>query len=530
MILKNKHSQEGVKPEKRACGILLHLTSLPGRHGCGDLGPGADVFIDFLSRAGQRFWQILPLNPTSAYFDNSPYMSFSSMAGNPLLISPEILVTQGLLTPGDLRGADFSDYLVEFNRVIPYRRALLERACAAFLAAGGRAELERQSRELDWIEDYALFMALKERHQDKPWYAWPAPLARRDPAALAAEQRNLATQLDYFRFEQAMFFRQWRDFRLRLARRGIELIGDLPIYVGQDSVDVWAYQDIFQLDRRSRRPTVVAGVPPDYFSATGQRWGTPLYRWHQGGVAVEKALLDWWTRRFAAAFALVDLVRVDHFRAFAAYWAIPARETTAVRGTWCPGPGEPFFQQLTKRLGRLPLIIEDLGLITPDVERLRDGLGLPGMKVLQFAFDGDPDNTHLPHNFRTPDCVVYTGTHDNETTLGWHLNPQVGEAAKQQLRDYANRHPDNPGQAHEHLIHLALGSTARLAILPMQDLLGFGNDCRMNTPSTSRGNWRWRCHGRYFSPELADSLARRCRLFGRAFHPADETITPGAKP
>ncbi|OQX19153.1 MAG: 4-alpha-glucanotransferase [Desulfobulbaceae bacterium A2] len=530
MLAKHTHSHQGVKSQERTCGILLHLTSLPGRHGCGDLGAGADRCLDFLARAGQRYWQILPINPTSAHFDNSPYMSCSSMAGNPLLVSPETLTTQGLLNHQDLNPPPFSDFLVEFPQVIAYRRALLERACVAFLAAGGGAELARQSDELDWIEDYALFMALKEKYQEKPWYEWPAALARRDATALAGERKTLGPRLDYFRFEQAMFFRQWRDFRQRLARRGIKLIGDLPIYVSQDSVDVWANQDIFQLDRRSRRPTMVAGVPPDYFSATGQRWGNPLYRWHQGGPEVERALLDWWTRRFAAAFSLVDLIRVDHFRAFAAYWAIPARETTAVRGTWQPGPGEPFFRQLTERLGDLPLIIEDLGLITPDVERLRDGLGLPGMKVLQFAFDGDPDNVYLPHNFRSPDCVVYTGTHDNETTVGWQLNPQVSEAAKHQLRTYVNRQGVEPGQAHENMIHLALASTARLAILPMQDLLGFGNDCRMNTPSTQQGNWRWRCHERYFTPELADSLAQRCRLFGRYPRTIIDPMGLGAKP
>lgn len=523
----DKHPCPGVKGGERACGILLHLTSLPGPYGCGDLGDGADCFIDFLSRAGQRSWQILPLNPTSAHFENSPYMSFSSLAGNPLLISPALLRDQGLLDQADLRSPGFSEYFIEYSRIIPYRRALLEKACAAFLASGGRSALERQGERQGWIEDYALFMTLKAKFREQPWHAWPAPLARRDPAALTAARRELSAGLDYYRFEQLMFFRQWEAFRRRLTRRGLRLIGDLPIYVGQDSVDVWAHQHLFQLDRRTGLPTRVAGVPPDYFSATGQRWGNPLYRWRQGGSEVEQGLLDWWTRRFAAVFALVDQVRVDHFRGFAGYWAIPAREATAVRGTWMPGPGESFFHGLRDRLGYLPIIAEDLGLITPDVEALRDALGFPGMKVLQFAFDGDPANVHLPHNFSSPDCVVYTGTHDNETAVGWQLNPLVSDEEKARLRDYANRPPESPGQVHENMIHLALASTAQLAVLPMQDLLGFGNDCRMNTPSTRDGNWVWRCHPRYFTADLADSLARRCRMFGR-FHQVVPPVSEGA--
>ncbi len=497
--------------KRRGCGVLLHLTSLPGRYGIGDLGRDARNFIDFLVAGGQSYWQILPLNPVSSVFGNSPYMSFSAFAGNPLLISPDELAADGLLAADDLVSVG-SEYLVEFRRVASHKRELLHRAHIAFQKSGRSGDFSSFRRQTPWLGEYALFMALRRFFKDAPWYRWPREIRRRDPEALASAGEQLADTVDYYCFQQYQFFKQWHRLRRYAAGKGIRIIGDLPIYVGLDSADVWANQEIFDLDAETGLPAAVAGVPPDYFSATGQLWGNPLYAWQNRRVRPQ--LLEWWRARLKAIFHLVDVIRIDHFRGFESYWAVPRGEKTAVNGSWLPGPGREFFKIMERDLGPLPIIAEDLGLITPAVEKLRDDLGFPGMRVLLFAFDGNPDNTHLPHNHH-PNTVVYTGTHDNDTVIGWQLDPSVETTAKNLARQYANRDIGDDRLLHHDFIYLALSSPARLAIIPMQDILGFGNDCRMNIPGKKEGNWAWRCAARFLDDAAAGHLHALTRLYGR---------------
>ncbi|MEW6221430.1 MAG: 4-alpha-glucanotransferase [Thermodesulfobacteriota bacterium] len=509
----------------RSCGILAHLTSLPSPFGIGDLGPGARRFVDFLAAAGQTVWQMLPVTPAGAAYDYSPYMSDSAFAGNQLLLSPEDLAAAGWLSATDLGALGASPYLVEFERVAAHKAALARKAFAGWQSLGPDPEFAAFcAAEAHWLDDYALFAVLKAAHQGESWCRWPRPLARRHRKALAAAARRLATEIDRVRFGQYCFQRQWQALRAYAADQGVRLIGDLPIYVGHDSAEVWANQDFFLLDRETGLPTEVSGVPPDYFSRTGQRWGTPLYRWHDDQGRPSSALWAWWARRFAHLLRLFDVVRVDHFRGFESYWSIPAAEETAVAGRWLPGPGQPFFRYLAAQLGDLPIIAEDLGLITPEVEALRDALGLPGMKVLQFAFDAGAENAYLPHNFRTSNCVVYTGTHDNDTTVGWYFDPGVPAASKARALRYAHSQVGSP--VHWDFLRLAYSSVAALAVLPLQDVLGFGSDCRMNTPSVPKGNWRWRCAPWLLTAELAAALRDEAEFYGRlaplAAAPADE--------
>jgi 4-alpha-glucanotransferase len=358
-------------------------------------------------------------------------------------------------------------------------------------------------------------MCLKEIHHNLPWTEWPDKLARRVPSVLASAEKKYRSRIGFYLFEQYVFFRQWAELKKQAASKGIRIIGDIPIYVALDSADVWAHQDIFEIDPKSLEPLRVSGVPPDYFSETGQLWGNPLYRWNSGDPVTEEALLGWWTHRFKAMFDLVDVARVDHFRGFQAYWAVPAEEETALNGSWEPGPGPLFFEKIYKSLGELRIIAEDLGEISAEVIKLRDKLGFPGMKVLQFAFDGDPGNPFLPHNYTNPNCVVYTGTHDNDTTLGWFLSNQLNEELRATVKRFANREMHDASPIHQDLIYLALSSTASLAVLPLQDLLGFGSDCRMNIPGVAEGNWRWRCAEEFLTSELADQVKELSRRFGR---------------
>lgn len=498
----------------RGSGILMHLTSLPGPYGIGDLGKCAHDFIDFLVSSGQKFWQFLPTGPGSPVFQHSPYMSLSAFAGNPLLIDPLALQEDGLLSRQELeRPPDFSEFYVEFERVTSFRTQLLSAAYEVFKKKKEPKAFTDFCQEEEWLDDYALFMSLREKYHFKAWYQWPRALAVREEEALAVCRRQLADRIRYYKFEQFYFFRQWRQLKGYAGQKGVSLLGDIPIYVGGDSVDVWAHQDCFRLHAGTLRPTHVAGVPPDYFSRTGQRWGNPLYRWQ--GVKGEKnsALYDWWRRRFAHIFKMVDVVRVDHFRAFEAFWEVPARENTAINGKWIKGPGADFFKEMEAAIGDLPIIAEDLGIITPEVEALRKTLGFPGMKILQFAFDSDADNLYLPHNYPSMNCVVYSGTHDNDTTVGWLLSPEVDERSKERARRYCNSRDDR--QLHWDFIRLAFSSIAGLAIIPMQDLLGFGGDCRMNLPSTVANNWKWRCASHYFTPALAAKFKGETEFYGR---------------
>ncbi len=500
--------------EKRGSGVLLHISSLPSAYGVGDLGAGARHFIDFLAAAGQKYWQFLPIGPCCRVFDNSPYMSLSAFAGNPLFIDPAQLAGDGFISEGVLRERpEFSEYLVDFDAIIPFKTALLRHAHERFRKQQGADEgfLRFCRAEAEWLDDYALFQAIRGEQRQGAWSGWPTPLAARRPDALAEARRRLAVEIDFHCFVQYIFYKQWRALQHYARDRHVALIGDIPIYVSYDSADVWAHRDCFRLDDRSLLPTHVAGVPPDYFSATGQRWGNPLYCWQKNGVP-HQPLYAWWRSRFHQIFRTVDIVRIDHFRGFESYWEIDADEETALNGRWVKGPGQAFFDAMAAAIGTLPIIAEDLGLITPEVETLRTAVGFPGMKVLQFAFDSDAANLYLPHNYQDPNCVVYTGTHDNDTTVGWYLSPGVAEGSKSRARRYAN----SSGEfIHWDFIRMAFASVARTAIVPLQDLLGFGSDCRMNKPSTDRGNWRWRCAPRFLSGSLAERLRDETAFYGR---------------
>ena len=510
-----KHSDKLVNIlEQRSSGILLPVFSLPGVHGIGDAGASSRLFIDFLKQSGQSCWQILPLGPTSPVFGNSPYMSFSSFAGNPLFISLEGLRADGLLLDADLQGGSFSEYSVDYSQVATWKSKLLAKAWQRFKGREGIALLEAFAKLHPWVRGHALFLALKAKFADQPWYLWPEPLRCRHAEALAQAERDEASHMAFFIFEQFCFFKQWAELRDYARAQDLVLIGDLPIYVALDSVDVWCHQHLFQLDPVSAQPTYVAGVPPDYFSANGQRWGNPLYQWQAASPEVQRDLLEWWEQRFRSNFLMVDTVRVDHFRGFESYWAVPAAEATAINGHWEPGPGLPFFQEMQRRLGPMSIIAEDLGVITPEVEQLRDTLGYPGMKILLFAFDGTADNAYLPYNC-IKNSVIYTGTHDNDTAVGWYLSPEVDQAAKQKAKLFARRQDDDAGSFHHDLIHLAMASPPNLAIFPLQDILGFGNDCRMNTPGTVTDNWQWRCAKRFLSADIASWLSYQTSLFGR---------------
>ncbi len=491
----------------RASGVLLHLTSLPGPHGSGDLGPAACHFVDWLAGAGQRLWQVLPL--TGIGPGNSPYMSSSAFAGNPLLIDLAELQRQGWLEAGELEPeASLQAGRVDYAAVQPYRIQRLARAAARFAERGSAAQREDFERfraeHADWLADYALFMALSERQPGQDWWQWEAALARREPAALASARRELAGSIALHEFCQWRFFRQWASLRRYANDRGVRIVGDAPIFVAAHSAEVWTQPRLFELDAGGR-PSVVAGVPPDYFSASGQRWGNPLYRWAEharDGYA-------WWVQRIRRAFELVDVLRIDHFRGFVDYWEIPADEPTAVRGRWRPGPGEALFDAIAKALGPLPIIAEDLGIITPEVEALRRRLGFPGMCVLQFAFDGDPGNRYLPHHHE-PNSVVYTGTHDNDTVAGWWAK------ADDTQRHFARAYLGTDG--HEMpwtLIRAAMASVAETCIVPMQDVLALGSDCRMNHPGQGSGWWRWRFEWSQVLPWHGEELQDFTRLYGR---------------
>ena len=497
----------------RASGLLLHPTSLPSRFGIGDLGPSAEDFLDLLKQTGQRWWQILPLGPTG--FGHSPYQSYSSFAGNPLLISPERLADDGLLAPSDWSGLpDFPEDRVDFDAVIPAKERLLRRAFANArpLPHGFADYVEAQAA---WLEDYALFMALKESHGAAPWYDWGLALVTRNPAALRRARKALAESVRYYQFVQFLFDRQWRAFRAECETRRIGLIGDLPIYVAQDCADVWARPDLFWLDEHGR-PTVVAGVPPDYFAATGQLWGNPLYRWD----AHEKDQFAWWTTRLKAQTDRVDLVRLDHFRGFEAYWEVPADAPTAVDGRWAKGPGTSFLEAVKNGLGDLPIVAEDLGDITAEVYALRDRFDLPGMRVLQFGFSGEPGTDfHLPYRYHDH-CIAYTGTHDNDTTVGWFSTPLEGtpehRAETLAQRVFARNVVGSPGDEIQWgVIRAVHSSVADTAIVPVQDVLGLGGEARMNVPGRAMGNWGWRIRPGQVRPQALARLAEMTAVYGR---------------
>ncbi|MDD2467711.1 MAG: 4-alpha-glucanotransferase [Desulfobulbus sp.] len=512
---------------QRSSGILLPLFSLPGPNGIGEIGPEAFAFIDFLKKAQQRCWQILPVGPTSPIFGNSPYMSPSAFAGSPLFIATQFLQQQGLLHADEIPCTIFSPYQVDYAQVNIFKQSVLQTAWQRFSATPSHnAILQQFGIQHPWARDYALFSALKSHYNDKPWYEWPTDIRQHQSGACQRANDELQAEYNFYLFTQFQFFSQWQQLHQYAQKQGVQLIGDLPIYVALDSVDVWANQAIFQLDTTTSLPTQVAGVPPDYFSTTGQRWGNPLYQWTTKNNTVQQQLWLWWEQRLRHNFSMVDILRIDHFRGFESYWSVPAEEETAINGCWKPGPGQAFFESMQNRLGQMPIIAEDLGIITPEVEQLRDNLRFPGMKVLLFAFDGNSKNSYLPYNI-VKESVIYTGTHDNDTAVGWYLSPDVTAQAKQRAKRFANVYDDNAGSFHRELMHLALASPANLAILPMQDVLGFGNDCRMNTPGTTTGNWQWRLADSFLTEEISSWLGEQVELFGRIPPlPAQVSISP----
>ena len=495
----------------RASGVLGHPTSFPGPHGIGDLGEAAFRFVDWLVLAGQRLWQVLPLGPTG--YGDSPYASPSAFAGNPLLISLHWLAGDGLLEHGDVdASADFNPHEVDYGRVIDFKLPLLRRAFDRFrrgAASGQRADFATFCHvHAGWLDDYALFMALTDALGGAVWTDWPEEIALRQPGAVTRWQDRLREEVRFRQFVQFQFRRQWAELRRYANERDVRIVGDIPIFVAHNSADVWAHRELFRLDPRGR-PTVVAGVPPDAFTDEGQLWGNPLFDWN----ALEATGFAWWLDRVRSALSLVDLVRIDHFRGFAAAWAVPVAAPTAAGGRWERGPGATIFAAMRLEFGDLPFLVEDLGLITPDVVALREDLGLPGMKVLQFAFDSGPSNAYLPHNYRR-ECVVYPGTHDNQTTIGWFQSRP--EAERQAIQRYLGH--DGSDIAWD-LIRLALASVADTAILPLQDVMRLGDEARMNTPGRAMGNWGWRYLSHQLHPGLAAGLGELTATYGRRAAP-----------
>ncbi len=492
---------------RRSSGILLHPTSLPGPYGIGDIGPRAHRWIDFLARAGCSLWQVLPIGPTG--YADSPYQCFSSFAGNPLLISPDALLQEDLLHPDDLCDhPSFHTQRVDFGEVIPWKSGVLDRSFIRFQNSRSKsivADMEAfRAHQADWLEDYVLFMALKEAHDGAPWPTWEEPLRQRRPDALAEARKTLAVAVQRQLYRQFLFYRQWEKLRHHAHQNNIQIIGDIPIFVAHDSADVWTHPELFYLDETGM-PSVVAGVPPDYFAPTGQLWGNPLYRWDVHA----RDGYRWWLERIKATLAMVDIVRIDHFRGFAGYWEVPGKAKTAENGCWTPGPGKAFFSSIRQSLGDLPIIAEDLGVITPDVVELRDSFNLPGMRIFQFGFDSTPDDPFLPHNY-VENCVVYTGTHDNDTARGWY--GRVTEQEKEMYRKYMNC---DGSRVNWDFIRGSWSSVAVFALAPMQDFLDLGNEARMNYPGNPSGNWMWRMEASTQSGELQAKIKELNYLYSR---------------
>jgi 4-alpha-glucanotransferase len=494
----------------------MHVTSLPSRYGIGDVGPSAFAWVDQLAAAGQTWWQVLPLGPTG--YGHSPYQALSSFAANPLVISPDQLQGDGLLEAGDFSGCSFPSDYVDFESVIPLKERLLARAWKNF-QSGVRPDLRSAFEQFcedkaSLQEEPALFMALRNRFGGMPFQEWPAGLAWREPNALSKARGELVEEIDKFRFGQFILLRHWEILKNYANDRGVRLLGDLPIFVSPDSSDVWANPELFMLDEQSK-PRVVAGVPPDYFSAEGQLWGNPIYDWD----ALRQTGYRWWIQRLQARLEYLDGIRIDHFRGFEAAWHVPTGAPTAASGQWVPGPGADFFDKVRRALGGLPLLAEDLGVITPAVTALRDQFKLPGMRVLQFGFNGDPNNPHLPHHC-VHNSVAYTGTHDNDTTRGWY--DALPEHERRNFWRFLQRPPGEAQEAVWELIRLAWSSGAALAMMPFQDLLGLGSSARMNSPGQADGQWRWRCTDAALNNAAWQRLHELTRTSGRLAAKATE--------
>ena len=501
---------EARNPYERGCGVLLHISSLPSSFGIGDFGPGASRFVDFLAEAGMKYWQILPLSPTMPVYGNSPYSSDSAFAINPLFISPDILLSEGWITADDVPPPPpWPEGKVDFDTVGDFKMALLFKSFDAFCRKPRPCEEYTSFCEQNagWLDAYAEYKVLKEEQGGKIWSQWPSALKYRQAPALKDVRKKFADAILRIKFWQFLAWKQWAALKEYCRQKRIKIIGDIPIYVNYDSADVWSSPHIFQLDQNAA-PVFVAGVPPDYFSTTGQRWGNPVYDWE----ALEKEKFQWWLSRVKHKLCFYDIIRIDHFRGLVAFWKIPAAEETAVKGEWAPVPTDNFFKALNKAFPRLPIIAEDLGIITDDVKEKMEELGFPGMKVLIFAF-GDDIKTHpyIPENY-TERCVAYTGTHDNNTVQGWYQH-DISEQERKNLLKYFKTF--DPARLHWQMIKAVLQSSAVLAIFPMQDILGLGQEARMNIPGTSSGNWAWRLNQDFLTPQLAEQITRDVRASRR---------------
>jgi 4-alpha-glucanotransferase len=497
--------------QTRASGILLHITSLPSKFGIGDLGPSSYQFIDFLKASRQQYWQILPLNPTSTYLGSSPYASYSAFAGNPLLISPEKLVEKGLLLESDIGSIpEFPADKVDFRKVVEYKTQILQLAYDRHMLTGIlRPEFEEFQRENhSWLDDYALFVALKQEFDEVYWGEWAPEIRDRKEDTIKHWSEKLKDKISRSKFFQFLFFDQWHDLKSYAGKIGIKIIGDIPIYVGNDSPDVWANPQLFKLDEE-KDPIFVSGAPPDYFSETGQRWGSPVFNWD----ILKKTGFSWWLRRIAQNLKLFDLVRLDHFRGFVAYWEIPAEEETAINGKWVEAPAYEFFETMLKQFPDAKFIAEDLGLITQDVREVIQHFQFPSMKILQFAFGSDmPTNPYIPHNYER-NCIVYTGTHDNNTIQGWYHN-ETDEEIRKRVAEFLG-HPVNPEVIHWEMIRIAFGSVGVMTVIPMQDVLGLGEEARMNFPQKTQGNWLWRLKPDQVTHEIVDRLSHLTSFYNR---------------
>ena len=494
---------------ERSSGILFHPTSLPGKYGIGTLGKEAYAFIDFLKKSRQKLWQIFPLGPTG--YGDSPYQSFSSFAGNPYLIDFDLLIEAHLLSEEDLRDVFFGDNeeYIDYGAIYNQKYPLLRKAYENFKSSDNhemRENLEHFKREnASWLNDYSLYISLKNHFNGLPWNEWAHDIKNREHGAMEHYKNELADDIEYHNFIQFLFFKQWNDVKRYANENGIKIIGDIPIFVAADSSDAWANPEIFLFDEE-RKPVKVAGVPPDYFSATGQLWGNPLYNWQK----LKETNYSWWVERVRANLSTCDIIRIDHFRGFEAYWAVPYGDDTAINGQWEPGPGIDLFNAIKSQLGELPIIAEDLGLMTQGVIDLREATGFPGMKILGFAFDSGEENDYLPHTY-TKNCVVYTGTHDNDTLIGWFQKAK--EEDRQFARDYLNSRSDD--EIHWDAIRGAWSSVANMAISPVQDFLGLGSEARINTPGVAAGNWQWRLRHGVLTDELAERIAKLTRVYSR---------------
>jgi 4-alpha-glucanotransferase len=503
-----KGTDKTIMAHKRGSGILLHITSLPSNDALGNLGPGAYEFVDFLARAGQSLWQVLPLNPPSPGEGNSPYSSLSAFAGNTLLISPELLARDGWIREAP-SAVEFPEDRVDFGKAVSFKNKILDEAYQTFKAGRDRSGYDLFCRESSyWLDDFALFSSLKEKFGGKSWGDWPDDIRDRHPEAMKSYGAKLAIQIEKQKFLQYLFYMQWTELKRYANKRQIEIMGDIPIYMSYQSADLWAHPEIFKLDEH-KKPLFVAGVPPDYFSKTGQLWGNPVYNWE----SLKNSGFDWWLKRIEHNLKLFDLLRIDHFRGLVGYWEVPVGEKTAINGNWIGVPADEFFDKLREHWPSLPVIAEDLGIITADVKALIKKLDIPGMKVLLFAFGEDlPDNPYAPHN-HIKNCLVYTGTHDNNTVKGW-FEREATPADKKSLVRYLGHEVTADSAANE-FVRMAMMSVADRIIIPIQDIMGLGAEARMNIPSTPSGNWEWRLKREYLTEPLAKELHDKTYIYGR---------------